>query len=512
MLKYCLLLATGVTFVLSSSTCGAEKKSASFMKHKTTEVIAHRGAWKNTGLPENSVAALKAAIDGKYYGSEMDVHMTDDGFIVVNHDPHFHDIDIQRATLAQLRLYRLDNGEALPLLSDFLEVITRQRATKLIIEIKTSQRGAAWGIKTTDKVMQEVAKYKASSHVEYISFGFDICQRIKENAPQAAVQYLNGDKSPEEIKQAGLDGIDYHYSVFQQHPGYLSQSKKLGVITNVWTVDDPVIMDWLIAQSADFITTNEPELVTDRIGVSPLSNGYSLNWSDEFLYEGLPDASKWSYQSGGGGWGNNERQFYTDADTNNAVVRKGRLNIIVLKQTRENHDYTSARLVTRGKASWTYGRIEARIKLPEGKGLWPAFWMLGDAINKTGWPDCGEIDIMEHVGYQPDSSWGTVHTKAFNHIKGTQKGSKTYLAHPYDRFHVYAIEWTPENIRFFVDDKPFFQFNNQHKSFAEWPFDSPAYIVLNVAVGGNLGGKEGIDQAAFPATMQVDYVRVFQKK
>lgn len=481
------------------------------MHENITKVIAHRGAWKNTNLPENSFASLKAAIREKCYGSETDVHMTDDGYVVVNHDPHFHDIDIQNSTLKQLRKYKLANGEDLPLLSDLLKLITQQKSTKLIIEIKTSQRGQEWGLKTADKVTAEVAKYKASKHVKYISFGFDICKRIKQNVPSAHVEYLMGDKSPEEIKEAGLSGIDYHYSVFQKHPEYLDDCKKLGIATNAWTVNDSVTMDWLIAHGINYITTNEPELLTQRIVKSPASKGYNLVWSDEFLYNGLPDHSKWSYEIGGNGWGNQEEQYYTNADTNNAVVKDGMLNIIARKEKRENSEYTSARLVTKGKSSWTYGRIEARLKLPQGTGLWPAFWMLGSNIDKVGWPDCGEIDIMEHVGYQPDSSWGTIHTKAFNHIKGTQKGAKTYLSHPYDRFHTYAIEWTKDAITFFVDGRQFFQFINEHKTKAEWPFDSPSYIILNLAVGGSLGGKNGVDPNIFPATYLIDYVRVYQK-
>lgn len=507
--NYCSLIACLFLLSCFASHKTVVKKSQN-MDENITRVIAHRGAWKNTGLPENSVAALKAAINEKCYGSEMDVHMTSDGYVIVNHDPHFHGVDIQNSTLAQLREYKLSNGEELPLLSDFLKIIAKQKVTKLIIEIKTSQRGPEWGIKTTDKVIEEVNRYKAASQVEYISFGFDICKRIKEMTPDAIVQYLNGEKSPREIRDAGLSGIDYHYSVFQRHPEYLEESRKLGIITNAWTVNDAATMDWLIAHGTNFITTNEPELLARRIAASPVSRGYSLAWSDEFLYTGLPDSAKWNFDVGGSGWGNNEKQYYTQADTGNATVKDGVLNIVARKEKKENSDYTSARLVTRGKASWTYGYVEARIKLPAGEGLWPAFWMLGNNISQVGWPACGEIDIMEHVGYQPDSSWGTIHTEAFNHMKGTQKGAKIFLSNPYNRYHTYSVEWTPEEIRFYVDENHFFSFKNEHKTVSEWPFDSPFYLILNVAVGGNLGGK--IDDSIFPAILKVDYVRVFQKK
>ncbi|HEY5390584.1 MAG TPA: glycoside hydrolase family 16 protein, partial [Hanamia sp.] len=147
---------------------------------------------------------------------------------------------------------------------------------------------------------------------------------------------------------------------------------------------------------------------------------------------------------------------------------------------------------------------------PPGRGLWPAAWMLGNDVQKIGWPGCGEIDIMEHVGFKKDTILGTVHTGAYNHIKGTQKGKHELIENPYSSFHLFAIEWSPEKIDFFLDDLKYFEFANEHKTNAEWPFDKPFYLLLNMAVGGNLGGQQGIDEAAFPATYQIDYVRVFQ--
>lgn len=476
-----------------------------------TKVIAHRGAWKNNNFPENSIAALKAAINDGFYGSEMDVHMTSDGFLVVNHDPHFHGVDIQNSTLAELRKFKLSDGEELPLLSDFLKIIAGQNKVRLILEIKTSERGPEWGLQTVKKVTEEVSKYHAASRVTYISFGFDICKEILRYVPKARVQYLNGDKKPGEIKAAGLSGIDYHYSVFQRHPEYLGQCKELGVISNAWTVNDSVTMDWLIAQGINMLTTNEPEVAVQRVKNSPEAEGYHLVWSDEFLHDGLPDKKKWNYEVGDNGWGNRELEYYTHADTNNAIVKNGVLNIIARKEKMGKSDFTSARLTTKGIADWTYGRVEARIKLPKGVGLWPAFWMLGSNVEKAGWPDCGEIDIMEHVGYEPDSIYGTIHCGAFNSIKRNQKGGRLKVSNLYDDFNIYAIEWTPANIRFFVNDIPFFEFSNLHKTSAEWPFDKPAFIILNLAVGGSWGGKEGVDEKIFPATYQVDYVRVFQK-
>ncbi len=178
---------------------------------------------------------------------------------------------------------------------------------------------------------------------------------------------------------------------------------------------------------------------------------------------------------------------------------------------RKTADYTSARLTTKDRASWKYGRIEIKAKLPKGVGLWPAIWMLGENRDEVGWPECGEIDIMEHVGFNKDSIFGTIHTDAYNHNKGTEKGKKIFIDKPYDTFHVFALDWTPEKMDFLLDDVVYNHIKNEHKTTAEWPFDQKFYLILNVAVGGMLGGKEGIDDNIFPQQMVIDYVRVFQK-
>ncbi|MDR6785376.1 glycoside hydrolase family 16 protein [Pedobacter africanus] len=240
------------------------------------------------------------------------------------------------------------------------------------------------------------------------------------------------------------------------------------------------------------------------------AKSYTLVWADEFNYNGLPDSAKWGYDVGGDGWGNNELQYYTRADTSNAVVRDGKLFIIARKEAVGGKMFSSARLVTRDKAEWAYGKIEINAKLPAGRGLWPAAWMLGANIKDAGWPACGEIDIMEHVGYNRDSIFGTVHTAAYNHIKGTQKGVTAKIKDPYNSFHTYSIEWTPEKIDFMLDHKVYYSVSNENKTKAEWPFDDPFYLLLNIAVGGNLGGMKGVDEQVFPAVMEVDYVRVYK--
>jgi beta-glucanase (GH16 family) len=246
--------------------------------------------------------------------------------------------------------------------------------------------------------------------------------------------------------------------------------------------------------------------------LSPQSKEWKLVWSEEFNYQGLPDTTKWNFETKGNetGWGNNEKQFYTDRDTSNAIVKNGFLYITARKEEKGNKPYTSARLSTSEKYNFTYGKVDVRAKLPSGTGTWPAIWMLGQSRKTTKWPDCGEIDIMEHVGYDKDSIHGTVHTAAYNHIKRTQKGSSIFITDPYENFHLYSIIWDKEKIEFLLDNQVYFVFKNEKLTKAEWPFDDPFYLILNVAIGGNWGGKKGIDDTIFPVSMVIDYVRVFQ--
>ena len=356
-----------------------------------------------------------------------------------------------------------------------------------------------------------VNELRAQHMVVYISFDYDILKKLVELNPAVSTQFLDAYKSPDDVKKDGISGIDYILTAFKKHPEWIAQAKKNNAILNAWTVNKEEDMDWLLANNFDFITTNEPELLFERIKKSPVAKGWKLSWSEEFNYTGLPDSSIWNYAVGGKGYGNNELQYYTEADTNNVVVRNGKLFITALKQAKEKNNYTSARLFSKDKAEFTYGRIEVSAKLPAGRGTWPAIWMLGKNRAGTGWPECGEIDIMEHVGYDPDSIHGTIHTKAYNHIKGTQKGKTIFIKNPYSEFNTYAIEWTPEKIDFLVNDVVYNHIENEHLSTAEWPFDQPFYLILNLAVGGNWGGKKGIDDSVFPATMEVDYIRVYQQ-
>lgn len=235
----------------------------------------------------------------------------------------------------------------------------------------------------------------------------------------------------------------------------------------------------------------------------------ALVWSDEFDYTGLPAASKWTCEEGGNGWGNNELQYYTMNRTQNARVENGVLIIEALKESYNGRDYTSARLVSTNKGDWLYGRIEARAKVPGGKGTWPAIWMLPTDWAYGNWPASGEIDIMEHVGYDPTHIFGTAHTAVYNSPMGTQKGSSVAGTDWETAFHVYAIEWSPAKIDFIVDDTKYYTFNNEG-GWQKWPFDQRFHCILNLAIGGSWGGAQGVDPAIFPKRMEIDYVRVYQ--
>ncbi len=268
-----------------------------------------------------------------------------------------------------------------------------------------------------------------------------------------------------------------------------------------------------IAQQAE----HRPPSTAPASGALVRPASHRLVWSDEFDRAGLPDPSRWDYdvERNRQGWANEELQYYSAARRQNARVARGMLTIEAHAERLEDRpdyggqSYSSARLVTRGKADWRYGFFEVRAKIPCGRGIWPAIWMLG-SDGRAGWPDRGEIDIMEHVGWDPGRVHGTVHTGAYNHGIGTQKGSNTLVPDACRGFHRYQLDWTADRIIVGVDGRAFMRFDNDHRGDPKtWPFSAPHWLLLNVAVGG-WGGQKGIDRAAFPARMEVDYVRVWQ--
>ena len=242
---------------------------------------------------------------------------------------------------------------------------------------------------------------------------------------------------------------------------------------------------------------------------------WPLVWADEFDGEGLPDTSSWRYDVGGNGWGNQELQYYTARRLQNARVADGLLVIEAHREEFQSRDYTSARLVSR--RDWTYGRFEIRAKLPSGRGTWPAIWMLAtrNTYGEHYWPDNGEIDIMEHVGYEPDIVHASIHTRAYHHSINTQQTNHFRLPTARTEFHVYTAEWTAADIRFSIDGKRFFTFVNERPAdpqadYRQWPFDQPFHLLLNIAVGGTWGGAQGVDETIWPQKLEIDYVRVYQ--
>ncbi|MGI6073757.1 MAG: family 16 glycosylhydrolase [Fermentimonas sp.] len=244
--------------------------------------------------------------------------------------------------------------------------------------------------------------------------------------------------------------------------------------------------------------------------------GYNLVWSEEFNADrmdggkpALPDSNKWWYEIAEAGWVNHEKQTYIDngfiGEDTTAAIYDGTLKIRAIP--REDKIYSSRMNTTN---SWTYGYFEARLRVPGGKGTWPAFWMMPK--NYTSWPMDGEIDIMEYVGYDPNNVHVSIHTEKYNHVKGTQKTGTKVIENAEIQFHIYGLEWTAEYIKGFVDGEEIFSFENDGKKDKEtWPFDAPFYLKLNLAWGGDWGGAQGIDETALPATYEIDYVRVYKK-
>lgn len=238
-------------------------------------------------------------------------------------------------------------------------------------------------------------------------------------------------------------------------------------------------------------------------------------WSDEFDGDGVPDSIKWNYDLGDGcpdncGWGNNEWQYYTK-DSKNVRIEDGKLIIEAHMDSLGGKPFTSAKIVSRQKGDWLYGRFEVSARLPKGKGTWPAIWMLPTDWKYGGWPASGEIDIMEHVGYDPGVIHGTIHTEAYNHIRGTQKEGIISVPDAQDTFHVYAVDWRENKMDFYIDEKLYHSVTRDPADdFTGWPFDQRFYLIINIAVGGNWGGAKGVDLDIWPQKLEIDYVRVYR--
>lgn len=242
--------------------------------------------------------------------------------------------------------------------------------------------------------------------------------------------------------------------------------------------------------------------------------GYALVWNDEFDSGTELNGASWRHEVQGPGWVNNELQTYVNGSYDGqrvTAISDGHLTITAFKA---NGRVYSGRVYAMETQGWKYGIFEAAIRLPKGKGTWPAFWMMpsNNNFSTTPWPMCGEIDIMEEVGYSPCYTSSSIHCDAYNHTKGTQKTAERLTSGAQDEYHIYRLEWTEDYIRTYVDGNLLLSFNNDKQgNVRTWPFDKPFYIILNLAWGGDWGGAQGVDESALPATMDVEYVRVFQK-
>jgi beta-glucanase (GH16 family) len=266
---------------------------------------------------------------------------------------------------------------------------------------------------------------------------------------------------------------------------------------------------WLVPT----VTCGQGGHASSPVTPTPVPGGtgaWTLVFADEFDHAGSLDGSKWGYELGY--IRNGEKQFYTSRPEN-VRIEDGTLVIEARKEPWQGFGYTSASVNTMGRFQFTYGRVEVRAKIPTGAGTWPAAWMLGVNRSEVGWPTCGEIDIMENVGFDPRRIVGTIHTAAYNHTKGTQKSANVELQAPWEDFHLYAMEWYPDHLDIFVDGQKYFTFTNDGSDDTKtWPFNKPQYLLLNLAIGGSWGGQQGIDDTTFPHRYVIDYVRIYQQQ
>ncbi|MBS7253364.1 glycerophosphodiester phosphodiesterase family protein [Flavobacterium branchiicola] len=247
---------TSLVLLVVFSSCSVQKNG----------IVAHRGAWKKNNMPENSIASLRHAIDLNLTGSEFDVWRTADDSLVINHDAHYNKLLIEETNYADLQKFKLSNGEKLPTLHEYIsEGIKNNKNTLLVCEIKPSEISKERGQKTGVAAVETIKKLKADKNTCYISFDYDILKQIRAIDSKTSLQYLEGNKSPKEVKADKINGVDYHYSVFKKHPEWIKEAKDNNIILNAWTVNEAADMDWIIDHKFNYITTNEPELLQERI-------------------------------------------------------------------------------------------------------------------------------------------------------------------------------------------------------------------------------------------------------
>ncbi|MEN3323679.1 glycoside hydrolase family 16 protein [Mariniflexile soesokkakense] len=245
-----------------------------------------------------------------------------------------------------------------------------------------------------------------------------------------------------------------------------------------------------------------------KVTVFVAEKGPQLIWSDEFNTDGAPDTSKWGYDIGNGvnGWGNGEKQYYTNR-SDNVRVENGVLKIIAKKENYQGFEYTSTRLLTKGKFDFTYGRVDVRAKLPSGSGTWPAIWMLGANIDSVGWPACGEIDIMEHWGHNATKVSSATHTPSCSGGCANTSVGETTITDYATAFHIYSLEWTENELNFIIDGNIKYTYKPTVKNSSTWPYFAPQFLIINVAMGGSWFS---IDPNFKESVMEIDYIKVYQ--
>jgi beta-glucanase (GH16 family) len=346
--------------------------------------------------------------------------------------------------------------------------------------------------------------------------------RLKVNLSQATTKDISFDYATETLgAKAGEDFIE-NKGTLTIPIGATSAEIKIEVVTDTLKESDEDFK--VVFSNVKNATLNQNEVIctirnddtsvlSDNTGYYSADNysGYKLAWADEFNGTKI-NAADWGYDIGGSGWGNNESQYYTN-DPKNSYIKNGKLVIEAMKEKVSGKEYSSARLLTKGRKEFMFGRIDIRAKLPFGKGIWPALWMLGSNIDQIKWPACGEIDIMEYLGHDQKTTYGTIHwgdqgSSTSKNTQGVYKltGTKTFA----DEFHVYSMDWEKDKLSILVDDKVIFTTTAAKLGANPYPFNAPFFFIFNVAVGGNWPGYPDAT-TTFPQRMEVDYVRVFQK-
>ena len=269
----------------------------------------------------------------------------------------------------------------------------------------------------------------------------------------------------------------------------------------------------LVLASFTLISCSENKIAENiKSDTEQVETNWKLVWSDEFDKNGLPDSTKWSFEVQKPAWVNQELQNYTDKRLENCRVENGNLIIEARKDNYQGLDYSSARIKTEKKADWLYGKVEVRAKLPKGRGTWPAIWMMPTNNKYGSWPNSGEIDIMENVGFEPGIIHASLHSKDNNFTNGKMRTSSLKIPNVEDNFHNYTLEWTESTIKISIDKEIVGSWTKPiNGGWATWPWDDKYHLILNLAIGGSWGGQQGVDDSIWPQKMEVDYVRVYQK-